>query len=321
MADSSQPQVSASAERHSRRPRSTSIHESSISREDGHRRSQSRGPIVPPPGSAPVTSKLWNQKRPLPTPQVVPYGYPEGTEWFQTPDGWQRLKNQKQLKVLRDAAPSTAALAEQTHGSCSPTHFHPDVICADTTGVPRARSLSTHDSRRRSRSHSRSRSNQVAALDSNTPPLPPVPSRAGHQQKPLSTILSISSEVSEDFRRGPKIGGSETLQQDQERLGYQPHSMTSSNHSFSPHNPQAPQFQPATPQSLFVQQQLPVPAQPQILTASQKPLLKRMFGGLRNGFKDSKASAHPQSPPANHTPSNSNSVLRTNQRPRTKSMC
>ncbi|KAH8810210.1 hypothetical protein DL96DRAFT_1716921 [Flagelloscypha sp. PMI_526] len=48
--DTPRPQTAGLPEGSSHRPRSKSIHESSSSQDDGHRRSRSRQPVVPPPG-------------------------------------------------------------------------------------------------------------------------------------------------------------------------------------------------------------------------------------------------------------------------------
>ncbi|KAH8835029.1 hypothetical protein DL96DRAFT_1702034 [Flagelloscypha sp. PMI_526] len=50
-AETSRPQVSGLPERPSRRPRSKSVHESSTSKDDGHRHSRYRRPVAPPTGS------------------------------------------------------------------------------------------------------------------------------------------------------------------------------------------------------------------------------------------------------------------------------
>ncbi|KAH8797404.1 hypothetical protein DL96DRAFT_1565671 [Flagelloscypha sp. PMI_526] len=257
----------------------------------------------------PVIPLRWRQQRPAPIPNAIPPGYPAGTTWVLDSGGWPQLKvcsllptsSPRELAYLTfkvpesltghvNASPHTAIRDREQRQSqfCPPIdhsrHLGPIAHHEDSNRLSRANLTNAYDLPRRSRSQSRSRSDQVAPLfDVTAPPVPSIPPRTGRQQKQFL----IPDAIPPGYPDGTRwiVGSSgwpqlETPDQFRERYGISSPAVAPARESPYKHgrDPHAPVIASPSP---------------------QKPMFKRIFGGILGGNKRAGTPGPTQAPPAN----------------------
>ncbi|KAH8810099.1 hypothetical protein DL96DRAFT_1716820 [Flagelloscypha sp. PMI_526] len=316
------------------------------SQENGHQRPRSRShsrsrserasnlmdqnisdvPVIPPrPGS-----KEW------PIPSAVPPGHPEGSFWVRGANGWPQVMTPEQHSIQdRSQVPTVTEAARhniqmpisqsQFQKVSNRPHYHSTAVPKESTRFSRERSNNTRDPRR-ARSHSRSRSDQLAhPLDTDAPPVPSILPRSGGQPKKFPVPTVLPPGYSEDTRWVVGSGGWPRLEASHSSVSLfnfvlllilflrQTPEQYRARYGVSP-----PAVAPAREHA---QQDDP---DPQLLvTASsshQKPLFKRIFGGILSGNKRAGTPGPTQVPPNSQVPNASPASSRTKQRARTKSM-
>ncbi|KAH8810092.1 hypothetical protein DL96DRAFT_1716816 [Flagelloscypha sp. PMI_526] len=168
-------------------------------------------PVSPPRPQA----KQWS------IPSTVPPGYPDGTVWVRSSSGWPELvmpenppaQNKVKSSIVRSPAQQNELRPSQhDHVECH-SRLETPAFQRESTRLSRTKSANTQDAPRRSRSHSRSRVDQVAPhSDTSAPPVPLIPSPSTRQQKPFPIPTVIPPSYPEDTRWTVGLSGRPRLE-------------------------------------------------------------------------------------------------------------
>ncbi|KAH8810104.1 hypothetical protein DL96DRAFT_1716824 [Flagelloscypha sp. PMI_526] len=305
--------------------------------DDHHQRSRFCHPVFLPdthlsPLTVPALILAPGSMQPVPQskewviPSVVPHGYPEGTKWAAcSPGGWPRLVTPEGYPVRRDIQAPAIMLAEQEHdprASGCQSQFHPTRTYPDDRFIvvqrepPRLSQMTSSNTQhpRRSRSHSRSRSDHDAhPLDPNAPPVPQLPLRTSRQQKEFPIPQVVPPGYPEDTRWTVGLNGRPQLEASCSFIFNSTPDQFRARYGVS-----APAVAPAREGSPNHAQQHVLDSQtPAIASKSpQKPILKRILRGLLGSNKRAEPSGLPTDP----VPNTSQPLFKTERLSRTKSM-
>ncbi|KAH8810107.1 hypothetical protein DL96DRAFT_1561805 [Flagelloscypha sp. PMI_526] len=297
----------------------TSLHPESPRRSRCHSRSRSQ-PATPLPDSnippvPDVPSRLGPRGKLFPVPSVVPPRISD-LRWVTDDEGWPHRGRPEQYQSPHDS--KFSLVGQQVHQQAHHGPLQPPVQFTahpqgDSTRFSRSDGISDHHPSRRSRSHSRPR-----LEGSSRSPAPDLPlERVSHRKLPkIPSVLPPGYPDGAVWVREPNGRPRvETPEQYRKRYGLQ-------SPAIPPRRQDVPKHVAFRPEAQWfpVQEPLLEPEYPSMSgsPAPQKPLLKRIFGGIVGRSKNSNVAETAQLPTVDALmPSPSSS--RTKERSRTNS--